>query len=761
MCLALCIGVLPLSAAAEEALPTVKIGSFGALENGFYVPLSKDESNQKYLLVKKADPAPATDYFSYKDGTVTVYGNVVLESGGPSVFEVSGGTLTITGGTGTSLTATSTGASPVYAVDADVILDGDLDFSAACGGGDVISLTAPSSFPGLESKATRSSFKTTKGYTGDINISHINPASPIFGGTATESIVDITTTGTVTIGKPGGKSLAFNSTILQVSISAKSIKSYGMIYAKTFKLTAEEDIVLEHEKTSSGAPLFNISDSTELSAKNSINITYTGTAPLYASYSSSGTGTSDFTVKNAKNLSIVTEATDAPTFYNTSINIIDCENVTLKAPGPNALLQDSLLNVTKSGKRGGTVLIEGGGKGIESTGETMYPISNKPIAIENYADVTLKNNDSDAPIICFIDGMIELPGISNCGTVKLVGNGTTSISCGVTFDSQGGSSVPSQLLSVNDKVTAPTEPTRSGYTFRGWYKEADCTNEWDFENDTVTAGIILYAKWQANPSSGGSAPSHSPTVTPTVGGTTEISNPSPGVGDTVTVIPKPDTDKRIEKITVTDKNGNRIEIKRSADGSFNFTQPTDEVTIEVTYGTKPSLTDINESSWYAEAVNFAVENGLMSGMSDTEFQPHSELSRGMFVTVLYNLAGNPSSEGFSFSDVADGRYFTEAVSWAAANGFVNGVGGGKFAPEAPITREQLIVMLWNFCGKPSSSAKLDSFTDEADISAWAQQAMAWAVENKIISGKGSGFLDPNGTATRAEAAAFLIRYLNG
>jgi len=171
------------------------------------------------------------------------------------------------------------------------------------------------------------------------------------------------------------------------------------------------------------------------------------------------------------------------------------------------------------------------------------------------------------------------------------------------------------------------------------------------------------------------------------------------------------------------------------------------------------FTDVEEHSWYYGAVQFAVESGLFRGTSDTTFAPNSDMTRGMLATVLYHLAKEPEvNVAHRFSDVAEGRYYTKAVAWAAEKGIVSGYGGGTFGPENFMTREQFAVMLWRYAGSPAGTGELDSFTDAGDVDTWAMDALCWAVGQKIINGKGGGALDPRGNATRAEVATMLMHY---
>ncbi len=171
------------------------------------------------------------------------------------------------------------------------------------------------------------------------------------------------------------------------------------------------------------------------------------------------------------------------------------------------------------------------------------------------------------------------------------------------------------------------------------------------------------------------------------------------------------------------------------------------------------FTDVKETNWFYTSVEYVCENGLFYGTSDTTFSPNSDMTRGMLATVLYRLAKEPGTTADNlFNDVADGQYYTEAIAWAAENRIVAGYGNNRFGPEDPITREQLATILWRYAGSPKTTEKLDSFTDGNKATDYAVPALQWAVGQRIISGKGSGILDPRGKATRAETAAILMRY---
>lgn len=173
-----------------------------------------------------------------------------------------------------------------------------------------------------------------------------------------------------------------------------------------------------------------------------------------------------------------------------------------------------------------------------------------------------------------------------------------------------------------------------------------------------------------------------------------------------------------------------------------------------------SFTDAVERTWYYCAVKFVSENGLMNGVGNNLFAPNAKLSRTMLVQILYNREDRPNVNSSSiFADVAADAWYADTVAWASGNGIVNGYENGLFGPDDDITREQFAVMLYRYAGSPVPPDSLLDFTDADKVSAWAWDAVRWAVEQGIINGKGNGILDPTGNTTRAEAAQKLKNYL--
>ena len=178
--------------------------------------------------------------------------------------------------------------------------------------------------------------------------------------------------------------------------------------------------------------------------------------------------------------------------------------------------------------------------------------------------------------------------------------------------------------------------------------------------------------------------------------------------------------------------------------------------------TDTGFSDVDAGSWYADAVAYVRDNGLMSGTSDTTFEPDGTMTRAMLVTTLYRAAGSPPLEnedlGYPFADVPGDAWYADGVYWARLNGAVNGFTEEEFGPDTPVSREQIAAILWRYAGSPAAQAGTD-FADEDTISAYAMQAVDWARANGVVNGsEGNQFL-PQDHATRAEVATILRNYM--
>ena len=260
-------------------------------------------------------------------------------------------------------------------------------------------------------------------------------------------------------------------------------------------------------------------------------------------------------------------------------------------------------------------------------------------------------------------------------------------------------------------------------------------------------------------------PNYRITVEATQGGTVTADPTAAKAGATVTLTPVPDRGYQVGAVAVTDRFGNAVAVTEQADGTYTFTMPNGQVTVTVTFAEAPlPFPDVTEGDWFYDAVRYAYETGLMDGVGDSLFAPNSETTRAQLVTILYRLAGEPEPGGDSgFADVAAGTWYTDAVAWAAQNGIVNGVSDTEFAPGDDITREQLAAILYRYAAcqgyDVSQRADLSGFGDASSISGYAQEALSWAHAQGLVLGFEDGSLRPQGTASRAQIAAVLMRFL--
>ena len=175
------------------------------------------------------------------------------------------------------------------------------------------------------------------------------------------------------------------------------------------------------------------------------------------------------------------------------------------------------------------------------------------------------------------------------------------------------------------------------------------------------------------------------------------------------------------------------------------------------------FTDVADGDWFYDAVAYVYGHGIMTGTSDTAFSPNLTTTRGMIVSILNRLEDGPTAEVAGFTDVADGDWYADAVNWAASEGIVAGYEDNTFRPNDPITREQLAAMLMNYAAwkgeDVNARADLSSYNDVASVSSWAAETVQWAVAEGLISGMPGNLLEPQGSATRAQVAAILERFL--
>lgn len=241
-------------------------------------------------------------------------------------------------------------------------------------------------------------------------------------------------------------------------------------------------------------------------------------------------------------------------------------------------------------------------------------------------------------------------------------------------------------------------------------------------------------------------------------------------GATITITLSPDKGYKLDKLTVTDGSGKTVSTVKKSDTVYTFTMPASAVKVGVSYvkatetPSETKFNDVSANDWFASAVDYVTGKGMMNGTADNTFSPKANTTRGMVVTVLYRLENQPSTSAASFTDVASGAYYANAVAWANANGIVSGYGSGKFGPNDKVTREQLAAILYRYAQykkydvSVGEDTNILSYTDAQTITQYAIPAIQWACGAGVVTGKSGNKLDPQGNATRAEVAAMLMRF---
>lgn len=290
----------------------------------------------------------------------------------------------------------------------------------------------------------------------------------------------------------------------------------------------------------------------------------------------------------------------------------------------------------------------------------------------------------------------------------------------------------------------------------------------DGETETFT-----YTKPSSGGSSGGSSSgktTYKVTTSAVNNGGVNASPSNAEKGASITITLSPDKGYKLDKLTVTDGSGKTVSTVKKSDTVYTFTMPASAVKVGVSYvkatetPSETKFNDVSANDWFASAVDYVTGKGMMNGTADNTFSPKANTTRGMVVTVLYRLENQPSTSAASFTDVASGAYYANAVAWANANGIVSGYGSGKFGPNDKVTREQLAAILYRYAQykkydvSVGEDTNILSYDDAQSISSYAIPAIQWACGAGVVTGKSGSKLDPKGNATRAEVAAMLMRF---
>ena len=238
-------------------------------------------------------------------------------------------------------------------------------------------------------------------------------------------------------------------------------------------------------------------------------------------------------------------------------------------------------------------------------------------------------------------------------------------------------------------------------------------------------------------------------------------------GQIVYVTATPDTGYVLSSLFVKTAKGDQLKVyEAKKTGTYYFYMPDQYVSVSAVFtGKYTSLpfNDVSYGDWYYDAVQFVYSKGIMDGVSYYKFAPDATITRGMVVTMLWRMAGEPYEAAAGFTDVAAGRYYTTAVAWAAKNGIVEGMTATTFAPDQAITREQLASILYRYAkwlGFSGYGSDISGYTDAGKVSSYAYDAMSWAVRSGVVTGTSARVLDPQGTASRAAAAQMFMNFYN-
>ena len=453
--------------------------------------------------------------------------------------------------------------------------------------------------------------------------------------------------------------------------------------------------------------------------------------------------------------------------------------------------QDELKKITINIEDGEFEATKGGTQVVYSQNFTgfvdggSFSDSVEPKYLDSTLNAVLKKASGDTPYSYYHSYADATKDAGPGDTITAVNQQEDETYWRVTFRYNDGVSADTTAEVMDgETVKMPSNPRRSGYTFNGWYSGSTYVGKAG-TTAKISADTVFTASWTKNydpddrPSSGsddGPSGDYIVNVDRSTGGTVTVNPGRADRGDTVTVTVRPKDGYVLDELTVTDSRGNEVELDAVSDTRFTFEMPSGTVRVKADFvragqTTQPETpvsgmpyTDVARDAWYFNAVRYAYEKGLMTGVSDTQFGPNVTLTRAQLVQILYALEGKPAvTASAGYADVNAGDWYADAVNWAAANGVVSGVGDNRFAPNDALTREQLSVILYSYTRFKGYDATqggmaVREYDDYSSISPWAAQGVEWAVNAGLISSVGENLLSPAGTATRAQAAQVLMNF---
>lgn len=416
---------------------------------------------------------------------------------------------------------------------------------------------------------------------------------------------------------------------------------------------------------------------------------------------------------------------------------------------------------------GATLKMVGGKQGVsipilknETTKEGKVGTITVQYTSQNYEPVTLAINlvakNRTAPTFILTADHDTLSGGGKVTLTLERGNLPDGAVVTVSGTDEAGNAVT--LTDNGDGTYSATLPNKTQtYTFIAVYDESQTIAP---KTDIATVKV-------QQRSSGGepAKPSFPVKISNSGDGVAKVDKSYASAGNKVTITVTPGRNATVQRITVTDEDGERLKLTENRDGTYSFTMPSGTANVYVRFsGSGLPFADVPSGSWYYDDVAYVYDTGLMTGLTATAFGPNLSTTRGMIVTILWRMENEPAAKHVCpFADVRRGSYYEQAIAWASENGIVTGFDASTFAPDRAITREQLAAILFRFAAYRGMDAvtlreNLSSFQDQAAISAYAVSALNWAVGEGLMQGTGDK-LEPTGSATRAQVAAMLRRFI--
>ena len=417
---------------------------------------------------------------------------------------------------------------------------------------------------------------------------------------------------------------------------------------------------------------------------------------------------------------------------------------------------------------GATLKMVGGKQGVsipilknETTKEGQVGTITVQYTSQNYKPVTLAINlvakNRTAPTFILTADHDTLSGGGKVTLTLERGNLPDGAVVTVSGTDEAGNAV-TLTDNVNGTYSATLPNKTQTYTFIAAY---------DGSQTIAPKTDFTTVKVQQRSSGGGepAKPSFPVKISNSGDGVAKVDKSYANAGDKVTITVTPGRNATVQHITVTDEDGERLKLTENRDGTYSFTMPSGAANVYARFsGSGLPFADVPSGSWYYDDVAYVYDTGLMTGLTATAFGPNLSTTRGMIVTILWRMENEPAAKhGCPFADVRRGSYYEQAIAWASENGIVTGFDASTFAPDRAITREQLAAILFRFAAYRGMDAvtlreNLSRFQDQAAISAYAVSALNWAVGEGLMQGTGDK-LEPTGSATRAQVAAMLRRFI--